>query len=44
MAALIVAYVVIRLIDKKRLDDIGDFFGEKSVEIHWPDWNSKKQS
>ncbi|ADR24704.1 MSC_0882 family membrane protein [Mycoplasmopsis bovis] len=34
MAALIVAYVVIRLIDKKRLDDIGDFFGEKSVEIH----------
>ncbi|WP_331696671.1 MSC_0882 family membrane protein [Mycoplasmopsis agalactiae] len=34
MALLIVAYVVIRLIDKRRLDDIGDFFGEKSVEIH----------
>ncbi|WP_331696966.1 MSC_0882 family membrane protein [Mycoplasmopsis agalactiae] len=34
MALLIVAYVIIRLIDKRRLDDIGDFFGEKSVEIH----------
>lgn len=34
MVLLIVVYVVIRLIDKRCLDDIGDFFGEKLVEIY----------
>ncbi|WP_027120677.1 MSC_0882 family membrane protein [Mycoplasmopsis lipofaciens] len=34
MSALIVSYVLIRLFDKKRLSDISDFLGEKSVEIH----------
>lgn len=33
MASLIVAYSVIKVFDKKRLADISDFLGERSVEI-----------
>lgn len=34
MAGLIVFYVVIKLFDKKRLADISEFLGDKSVEIY----------
>ncbi|WP_338822860.1 MSC_0882 family membrane protein [Mycoplasmopsis felifaucium] len=34
MASLVGAYIIIKLFDKKRLADISDFLGEKSVEIH----------
>ncbi|VEU60767.1 Uncharacterised protein [Mycoplasmopsis bovigenitalium] len=34
MVALIVFYIIMCLIDKKRLADLDDFLGEKSVEIH----------
>ncbi|WP_029513408.1 MSC_0882 family membrane protein [Mycoplasmopsis primatum] len=33
MASLIAGYIIIKLFDKKRLIDIGDFLGERSVEI-----------
>nr|WP_029609012.1 hypothetical protein [Mycoplasma simbae] len=34
MGALIAFYIIMRLIDKKRLADLDDFLGERSVEIH----------
>ncbi|AIA29492.1 hypothetical protein MCAL160_0518 [Mycoplasmopsis californica HAZ160_1] len=34
MASVVVFYVTMRLIDKKRLADLNDYLGEKSVEIH----------
>ncbi|UUD34782.1 hypothetical protein NPA07_03090 [Mycoplasmopsis caviae] len=34
MASSVAAYIIIRLFDKKRLADICDFLGERSVEIH----------
>ncbi|WP_406617235.1 MSC_0882 family membrane protein [Mycoplasmopsis adleri] len=33
MASLIAGYIIIKLFDKKRLADISDFLGERSVEI-----------
>ncbi|TQC54221.1 hypothetical protein E1I18_00395 [Mycoplasmopsis mucosicanis] len=34
MCSLVVFYVIMLLVDKKRLADLDDFLGEKSVEIH----------
>ncbi|ADN69101.1 MSC_0882 family membrane protein [Mycoplasmopsis fermentans] len=42
MASSIAAYILIRLFDKKRLADISDFLGERSVEIHEQVEQSKK--
>ncbi|MCS4537050.1 hypothetical protein NXS15_02850 [Mycoplasma sp. CSL7475-4] len=42
MTALIVFYTIMRLIDKKRLSDLGDYLGERSVEIHEQIQKAKK--
>ncbi len=34
MGSLIAAFITMKLIDKKRLADLDDFLGEKSVELH----------
>lgn len=43
MVGLIGGYILIRLFDKKRLADIADFLGERSVEIHEQIETAKKQ-
>ncbi|WP_406615061.1 MSC_0882 family membrane protein [Mycoplasmopsis hyopharyngis] len=42
MGSLIAAFVTMKLIDKKRLADLDDFLGEKSVELHNQIETSKK--
>lgn len=42
MGSLIAAFVTMKLIDKKRLADLDDFLGEKSVELHNQIDTSKK--
>ncbi|MBU4690624.1 hypothetical protein KQ874_02890 [Mycoplasma sp. ES3157-GEN-MYC] len=42
MALLIGFYVAMRLIDKKRLADLSDFLGERSVDIHEQIENSRR--
>ncbi|QSF13749.1 MSC_0882 family membrane protein [Mycoplasma sp. Mirounga ES2805-ORL] len=43
MIGLIIAFSVIILFDKKRLGDIDEFFGEKSIEIHDQIEKAKKE-
>ncbi|QBF34656.1 hypothetical protein EG856_01830 [Mycoplasmopsis phocirhinis] len=42
MSALIVFYVIMRLVDKKRLSDLENYLGDRSVQIHEQIQKAKK--